>query len=58
MGEGGSAFPPLFRIFGHPLPVETIIRSGSAMLAYILRRIMIMIPTLLGVTIIVFLMLH
>ena len=28
------------------------------MLAYILRRIMIMIPTLLGVTIIVFLMLH
>mgnify|MGYP000604465414 FL=1 len=28
------------------------------MLAYILRRIMIMIPTLLGVTVIVFLMLH
>ena len=28
------------------------------MLAYILRRIMIMIPTLLGVSIIVFMMLH
>ncbi|MGD9098029.1 MAG: ABC transporter permease, partial [Desulfobacterales bacterium] len=28
------------------------------MLAYIFRRLMIMVPTLLGVTVIVFLMLH